>query len=409
MKGRLPKYGRTRDELLILPAATFVLGDTDAEAADLAREVRRRAGLAADRAAGSSSSCGTPTCPASTSDGPLPDFDPVVSDNLIAKGRASVRQFAKDPVALAGEWRARAAAGKLSAREVVIEVTGRQSFIGSPETVAAAINELRAGRRRRRLHPGPAHHPRRPGCRSSTQVVPLLQERGVFRADYAGTTLRDHLGLAPLVRPAEKAQRPVARVAIMRFITITLIVHAPDPFTGAQKSHRASGSAEVHRQRPARRGARLRRVRGRGAARAAVHLLVADRGAQPHRRPDHADPAVHRGDHAVAAGPGARVRGLCHPGPPLRRAARADHRKGNGAAQRELFNVTPEDQWDRNAESLRGVPADVAAATRSPTSTKFRPPLHEAEVWPRPLQQPGPHLARQRHQQGIGRPGGPLR
>ena len=30
------------------------------------------------------------------------------------------------------------------------------------------------------------------------QVVPLLQERGVFRADYSGTTLRDHLGLGPL-------------------------------------------------------------------------------------------------------------------------------------------------------------------------------------------------------------------
>jgi hypothetical protein len=30
------------------------------------------------------------------------------------------------------------------------------------------------------------------------QVVPLLQERRVFRADYTGTTLRDHLGLDPL-------------------------------------------------------------------------------------------------------------------------------------------------------------------------------------------------------------------
>src|SRR2546430_13809919 len=38
-------------------------------------------------------------------DGPLPAFDPVVSDTLISKGRASVRQFAKDPVALAAEWR----------------------------------------------------------------------------------------------------------------------------------------------------------------------------------------------------------------------------------------------------------------------------------------------------------------
>jgi hypothetical protein len=43
------------------------------------------------------------------------------------------------------------------------------------------------------------------------QVVPLLQERGVFRADYAGTTLRDHLGLAPLRRAGETtAARAVA-------------------------------------------------------------------------------------------------------------------------------------------------------------------------------------------------------
>jgi FMN-dependent oxidoreductase (nitrilotriacetate monooxygenase family) len=39
-------------------------------------------------------------------------------------------------------------------------------------------------------------------------VVPILQDRGLFRADYAGTTLRDHLGLK---RPADKrASIPVA-------------------------------------------------------------------------------------------------------------------------------------------------------------------------------------------------------
>jgi hypothetical protein len=30
------------------------------------------------------------------------------------------------------------------------------------------------------------------------RVVPLLQERGVFRTEYEGTTLRSHLGLADL-------------------------------------------------------------------------------------------------------------------------------------------------------------------------------------------------------------------
>jgi alkanesulfonate monooxygenase SsuD/methylene tetrahydromethanopterin reductase-like flavin-dependent oxidoreductase (luciferase family) len=133
-------------------------------------------------------------------DGPLPDFDPVVSDTLIAKGRASVRMFAKNPVALANEWRDRAAAGNLSAREVVIEVTGRQSFIGAPETVAAAINE--------RVQADAADgyilvpHITPDGLAPFVdRVVPLLQERGVFRADYTGTTLRDHLGLAPASAP----------------------------------------------------------------------------------------------------------------------------------------------------------------------------------------------------------------
>ena len=76
VKGRLPQYGRTPDELLILPAATFVLGDTDAEA----RGAGPR-GPAASRSAGrprssSWSSCGTATCPAYDPDGPLPEVDP---------------------------------------------------------------------------------------------------------------------------------------------------------------------------------------------------------------------------------------------------------------------------------------------------------------------------------------------
>ena len=36
-------------------------------------------------------------------------------------------------------------------------------------------------------------------------VVPLLQERGVFRTEYEGTTLRDHLGLT---EPARRPRTP---------------------------------------------------------------------------------------------------------------------------------------------------------------------------------------------------------
>ncbi|MFF1513173.1 LLM class flavin-dependent oxidoreductase [Streptomyces sp. NPDC058305] len=61
--------------------------------------------------------------------------------------------------------------------------------------------------------------------------------------------------------------------------------------------------------------------------------------------------------------------------------------KGNGAAQRELFRVTTDDQWDRNAESYE-VFRRVWRQDKVTAATRFRPELHEAEVWPRPLQQP---------------------
>ncbi|MCS0599685.1 LLM class flavin-dependent oxidoreductase [Streptomyces sp. LP11] len=61
--------------------------------------------------------------------------------------------------------------------------------------------------------------------------------------------------------------------------------------------------------------------------------------------------------------------------------------KGNGTAQRELFHVTPEDQWDRNAESYE-VFRQLWRQDRVTADTRFRPPLKDAEVWPRPYQRP---------------------
>jgi hypothetical protein len=77
-------------------------------------------------------------------DGPLPDIDPDPGENTIARGRASVRMY-RDPLAVAAQWRAKAEAEKLSIRELIIEVTGRQTFVGAPATVAAEINRLVQG------------------------------------------------------------------------------------------------------------------------------------------------------------------------------------------------------------------------------------------------------------------------
>jgi alkanesulfonate monooxygenase SsuD/methylene tetrahydromethanopterin reductase-like flavin-dependent oxidoreductase (luciferase family) len=61
--------------------------------------------------------------------------------------------------------------------------------------------------------------------------------------------------------------------------------------------------------------------------------------------------------------------------------------KGNGAAQRELYHVTPEDQWDRNIEGYE-LFRRLWREDKVTWSGQFRPSLQDAETWPRPLQQP---------------------
>ncbi|GAA2977706.1 LLM class flavin-dependent oxidoreductase [Actinokineospora diospyrosa] len=61
--------------------------------------------------------------------------------------------------------------------------------------------------------------------------------------------------------------------------------------------------------------------------------------------------------------------------------------KGNGSAQRELFHVTPEDQWARNAEGYE-LFRRLWREDKVTWSGQFRPSLVDAEVWPKSLQQP---------------------
>ena len=95
VKGRLARYGRRADQLLILPAATFVLGPTDAEANDHANEVRRQQ-VSGPTAINFLEQLWNRDLSAYDPDGPLPDVDPQVGEELMAKGRASVRTH-RDP------------------------------------------------------------------------------------------------------------------------------------------------------------------------------------------------------------------------------------------------------------------------------------------------------------------------
>jgi FMN-dependent oxidoreductase (nitrilotriacetate monooxygenase family) len=202
VKGRLARHGRRPDDLLILPAATFVLADSDAEARELARDIRLQQ-VSGPTAIAFLEQVWNRDLSGYDPDGPLPDVDPDPGEHTVARGRASVRMY-RDPVATARQWRERAAAEHLSIRELIIEVTGRQSFIGSPATIAATINDFVQADASDGFILVPHITPGGLDEFADT-VVPLLQERGVFRADYTGTTLREHLGLAPL-----PSARPVA-------------------------------------------------------------------------------------------------------------------------------------------------------------------------------------------------------
>ncbi|MGW3584087.1 NtaA/DmoA family FMN-dependent monooxygenase [Streptomyces rubiginosohelvolus] len=188
VKGRLAAYGREADSLKIMPGVTVVVGDNDAEAQEKAAEIRRQqvspqnAILAAEQIWGTDLSAYDP-------DGPLPDIDPV-TDSGITRGRV----LHGDPSAVVARWRALAEAKGLSLRGTVIETTTRQSFIGSPGTVAAELTAFVD----QRAADGFILVPHlTPGGLDDVvdRVVPLLQESGAFRSEYTGSTLRSHLGL----------------------------------------------------------------------------------------------------------------------------------------------------------------------------------------------------------------------
>ncbi len=188
VKGRLAAYGREAGSLKIMPGVTVVVGDNDAEAQEKAAEIRRQqvspqnALLAAEQIWGTDLSAYDP-------DGPLPDIDPV-PDSGITRGRV----LHGDPTAVVARWRALAEAKGLSLRGTVIETTVRQSFIGSPRTVAAELTAFVD----QRAADGFILVPHlTPGGLDDVvdRVVPLLQESGAFRSEYTGSTLRSHLGL----------------------------------------------------------------------------------------------------------------------------------------------------------------------------------------------------------------------
>jgi alkanesulfonate monooxygenase SsuD/methylene tetrahydromethanopterin reductase-like flavin-dependent oxidoreductase (luciferase family) len=172
----------------------------------------------------------------------------------------------------------------------------------------------------------------------------------------------------------------------VKFLSITLIVHAPDPVTGVKKS-------TTERFQEVIDNAVLAEALGFDG------FGVGER----HERPfiSSSPPVVL--SHIAALTSSIRLftavttLSLLDPVRAYEDYATLDHLsggrleliigKGNGAAQRELFHVTPADQWDRNEESYELFRQIWHQDKVTAPAPRFRPPLHDAEVWPRPLQQ----------------------
>lgn len=179
IKGRAEKYGRNRDSLRILPAALVIVGDTVQDAKE--KRLKLDSLVHYDSAIASLSIALGSDASGFDPDGPLPDD--IADTNASKTGRAGVINLARDE--------------GLTVKQLAQRYGGYAglAFVGTPQSIADEMEEW--------LSQGAADgftvtFPFVPqGIDDVTQrLVPELQRRGLFRTEYEGSTLREHLGLA---------------------------------------------------------------------------------------------------------------------------------------------------------------------------------------------------------------------
>ena len=179
IKGRAQAAGRKPDHLVIMPGAFVVIGDTAAEA--------RAKKMKLDSLVNPASGIGTLSVQLGFDvseldlDGPLPDELPPT--NASHTSRQKLVDMARND--------------KLTVRQLAQYVGGAfgtLEMIGTPAMIADQMQEWLESRACDGFN---VMFPYLPGGLDDfvDQVVPELQRRGLFRRDYEGTTLRQHMGL----------------------------------------------------------------------------------------------------------------------------------------------------------------------------------------------------------------------
>jgi FMN-dependent oxidoreductase (nitrilotriacetate monooxygenase family) len=194
MKARARRLGRDPDEIKILPGLVPFVGSTEAEARSLEDELEElivpEYGLAQ-----------------------LSNVLEIPAAELALDGHLPESVYARPPVQ-----------GAQSRYQLIVELArrdnltvrqligrlgggrGHRTFAGTPEQVDDTIQEWAQAGAADGFNVMPAVLPS--GLELFTEhVVPVLRQRGLFRHDYTGTTLREHYSLP---RPTSQYSRPLA-------------------------------------------------------------------------------------------------------------------------------------------------------------------------------------------------------
>ncbi|ANC02866.1 LLM class flavin-dependent oxidoreductase [Pseudomonas parafulva] len=182
IKQRAAALGRDPEHIKILPGVTPFIADTREQAQQLFEQFQALIDpvlglrLLADTLGEDIDLSGHDL------DGPLPDTPP----GQRGSRRDQVLQLARRD--------------NLSIRQLYLRLAGGNPVIGTPSDIADSFEQWFQARACDGFN---VFFPYFPGAIDTfvDQVIPVLQQRGLFRLDYAGSTLREHLGLP---RPANR-------------------------------------------------------------------------------------------------------------------------------------------------------------------------------------------------------------
>ena len=180
LKQRVVKHGRAPEHVAILPGVMPIIGESDQQAKD--ELARLQSWLTSTNALALVSQRLGHDISAYPLDGPVPDF-PAKTERGQAFSKTLLEMARREKMTLRDLYNITAAA------------RGHWVIHGTPKRIADILEEWFTGERADGFIVMPAHFPK--AFEDFVDlVVPELQRRGLFRRDYAGSTLRDHFGLA---------------------------------------------------------------------------------------------------------------------------------------------------------------------------------------------------------------------